>query len=374
MRSLFLNNGNDVNVLSSVPSYKKVDYSKTDRLITKISDSSVIYRIPVLRVNNESVNKLINFVWFPIAVFFFLLFSRKYDVVTVSSNPPVLLAFFVACATKIKKNKLIYHCMDIHPEIGKISGEFKNKHIFNLFKWMDNFTCKVASKIVVLSTDMKESLNNRGLDIDSKIDIINNYDLSDGEKSKDRYFPEDDKKRIVFTGNIGRFQKLEKFIEAIKKYGCVDNVELIFVGEGKHLNKLKELSIGLECIKFIPHQPISIARKIIEEASMGIVSLENEVIKYAYPSKTMTYLSEGTPVLVSMEEESELSRFVLNNKLGTVININNVENIYSVFKSLNNQNHDYDRRHIKSIFENNFSKIVYEDKFLKLFNSLMEAK
>lgn len=70
MRSLFLNNGNDVNVLSSVPSYKKVDYSKTDKLITEKSDSSVIYRIPVLRINNESVNKLINFVWFPIAVFF----------------------------------------------------------------------------------------------------------------------------------------------------------------------------------------------------------------------------------------------------------------------------------------------------------------
>ncbi|MCW9026134.1 MAG: hypothetical protein OQJ77_02355, partial [Thiovulaceae bacterium] len=45
MRSLFLNNGNDVNVLSSVPSYKKVDYSKTDKLITETSDSYVIYRI-----------------------------------------------------------------------------------------------------------------------------------------------------------------------------------------------------------------------------------------------------------------------------------------------------------------------------------------
>ncbi|QFR48900.1 glycosyltransferase family 4 protein [Sulfurimonas lithotrophica] len=374
MRNLFLDKGNEVNVLSSVPSYKKVDYKKTDKLITKINDSSVIYRIPVLRINNESINKLFNFIWFPVAVFFFLLFSKKYDIVTVSSNPPVILAFFVACATKIRKNKLVYHCMDIHPEIGKISGEFKNKYIFNIFRWMDNFTCKTASNIVVLSTDMKESLSSRDLNIDSKIDIINNYDLSDGEKSKDRYFPEDDKKRIVFTGNIGRFQKLEKFIEAIKKHDCLDNVELLFVGEGKYLNKLKELSFGLECVKFIPHQQINIARKIIEESSMGIVSLENEVIKYAFPSKTMTYLSEGTPVLVCMEEESELSKFILNNKLGSVLNINNIEEIYQLFISIRDENISYDRKHIKNIFENNFSKRIYEDKFLKLFSNLLENK
>lgn len=226
MRHLFLNKGNEVNVLSSVPSYKKVDYTKIDKLITKINDNSVVYRMPVLRINSESINKLFNFVWFPIAVFFFLLFSKKYDIVTVSSNPPVILAFFVACATKIRKNKLVYHCMDIHPEIGKISGEFKNKYIFNIFRWMDNFTCEVASSIVVLSNDMRNSLNDRGLNLDDKISIINNYDLSDGEKSKDRYFPVDNKKRIVFAGNIGRFQKLEKFIEAIKKHGCLDNVEL----------------------------------------------------------------------------------------------------------------------------------------------------
>lgn len=374
MRHFFLNKDNDVNVLSSVPSYKKVDYKKTDKLITKTDDNSIIYRIPVLRINNTSVNKLFNFIWFPITVFFFLLFSKKYDIITVSSNPPVLLAFFVACATKIKKNKLIYHCMDIHPEIGEISGEFKNKYIFKLFKWMDNFTCKVASKIVVLSIDMKKSLENRGLNLENKINIINNYDLSDGRKSTKKFFQTDDKKRIVFTGNIGRFQKLEKFIEAINKYGCPDNVELVFVGDGKYLCKLKELSSGIDCVKFIPHQPINIARKIIEEASMGIVSLQNEVIKYAYPSKTMTYLSEGTPVLVCLEKESELSKFVLNNKLGTVLNINNIEDIYRILKSLNNQDTYYDREHIKSIFKNNFSKKIYEDKFFKLFNNLMENR
>jgi glycosyltransferase involved in cell wall biosynthesis len=51
-------------------------------------------------------------------------------------------------------------------------------------------------------------------------------------------------------------------------------------------------------------------------ACLGFVSLMPEVIRYAYPSKTMTYLSQGCPLLVAVEEGSELARSVVADDTG----------------------------------------------------------
>lgn len=234
---------------------------------------------------------------------------------------------------------------------------------------MDNFTCRTAAKIVVLSSDMKNSLLKRDPKLENKIEIINNYDLSDGEKSTETFFTEGkDKKRIVFTGNIGRFQNLESLINAIKTYGCIENLELIFVGEGKNLDSLKELASGLNCVKFIPHQPVSIARKIIEEAHMGIVSLEKEIIKYAYPSKTMTYLAEGTPILVCIDDESELSNMVNNLALGISVKPSNLKQIHDIFLELSKDNLSFEKEHIIETFNKNFHKNIFNKKFLTLLS------
>lgn len=376
MKKTLLENGYMVDVLSSQPSYKSVDMNKKEKIITHQDDNSTIYRLPVFRTSNQKINKLVNFFWFPVMVFFFILFSRKYDVIIVSTNPPVILAFFTALATKLKASKLIYHCMDIYPEIGKLSGDFSNKYIYALLLWMDNFTCSVANKIIVLSEDMKQSfLAREDKNISEiKIETINNYDLSDGESLQADYFDNKKVKRIVFTGNLGRFQNLDKLIFSIKNYSCLNDFELIFVGEGIELKNLKQMAQGLECVKFIPHQSIATARKIISEADMGIVSLQRDIIKYAYPSKTMTYLSEGTPILGLVETGTDLADFIESNNLGKIVSSDNIQNIYEVFKKLSERSLHFDRKMIKSTFENNFSKIIYEDKFLKLFNSLVEAK
>ena len=330
--------------------------------------------MPVFRFKNRKWDKLLNFFWFPFIVFWFLLFSRKYDIITVSTAPQVLLPFSVTLMSKIRGSRLVYHCMDIHPEIGRLSGEFKNKFIFTILQWMDNYTCKVASKIIVLSSDMKESLLKRDKSLVSKIEIINNYNLSSEKLLKDNFFDTNSNiKRVVFTGNIGKFQNLDTFILALKENEPLENFELVFVGEGGALEDLKSLAEPISnCIQFIPHQPVSIARKIISEADMGIVSLQDEVIKYAYPSKTMTYLAEGTPILVCVDTQSEISNFAHSQQLGISVEPSDINKIYKIFKNLSIGTLEFDREHIKKVFDDNLSKKQFNKKLNNLFKDLME--
>lgn len=376
MHTMLRDEGFVVDVLSSQPSYKSVDKDMKLKYKTENADGSTVYRLPVFKLNNAKVEKVLNYFWFPVIVFLFLLFHRKYQIITVSTAPQIFLASFVSIIAKMKGSKLVYHCMDIHPEIGRLSGEFKNKFIFNILLWIDNMTCRISSKIIVLSSDMKKVLVDRNDKILNKIEIINNYDLSDESTEQKQFFTDDQKKtRIVFTGNIGRYQNLNSFVLALRDYGCIENFELVFVGEGGALKELKKLSEPvISCVRFIPHQSIAVARQIISEADMGIVSLQEEVVKYAYPSKTMTYLSEGTPVLACVEKDSELATFINDNKLGVSVEHSEKNKIYEVYQKLSLNTVTYDRKHIKKVFNEKFSKKQFNQKFIKLITNLKEKE
>lgn len=372
MRRLLVEKGVQVDVLSSQPSYKSVDLENKLSWKSEEKDGSNIFRLPVFRFMNQKVSKLLNFIWFPFIVFWFVLLGKKYTAVTVSTAPPVLLAFLVALACKIRNIKLVYHCMDIHPEIGEISGEFKNHMVYSILLWMDRFTCRTATKLIVLSEDMRMSLLNRDANLASKIEIINNYDLnSSGEQEQDFFDKNDGKKRIIFAGNIGRFQNLDNFVLALKNNPRLENFELIFVGEGAALKRLRSLAFGLgEQIRFIPHQPVALARRMIEDADLAIVSLQREVIRYAFPSKTMTYFAVGTPILVMVEEGSELARFVTSHNLGHVVEPDDTKGIYDFFRTLSEDKIHFDNKNIINFFEQKLSKKQFNKKLISLFEGL----
>lgn len=368
IRKSLLKEGYSVDVLSSQPSYKSIDLHKTEKIISKEGDS-IIYRLPVFKFKSKKLRNLLNFIWFPFIIFFFLLLKRRYDIITVATTPPVLLAFVVACISKVKNTLLVYHFMDIHPEIGRLSGEFNNKYIYSLLSKMDLFSCKVASKIIVLSNDMKNALLVRDKSLEKKIEIINNYDLGCYENKTETYF-KTKKKRIVYAGNIGRFQGLELFLTALKTIKQRNEFELIFVGEGNALESLKEKANEYENVSFIPHVSISEVRQIISDADMGIVSLEKEIIKYAYPSKVMTYLSEGTPILVVADKGTEIENFVKDNNIGIFIESEDTSKLIETYQNFINDKIVFDKEHIKKVFNQNYKQLIFERKLIKVFNDL----
>jgi hypothetical protein len=123
-----------------------------------------------------------------------------------STVPPVLIGFCCAAAAKLTGTKFLYHCMDLYPEIGRISGEFKNKFIYQFLLFLDKQTCRLSNRVIVLSQDMKQSLAARGLD-NRKIDILNNFPINDASKPPDGdvnpLLKPNGKFRVLFAGNIG---------------------------------------------------------------------------------------------------------------------------------------------------------------------------
>jgi glycosyltransferase involved in cell wall biosynthesis len=116
---------------------------------------------------------------------------------------------------------------------------------------------------------------------------------------------------------------------------------------------------------------VATARKIIAGADLGIVSLTHDVYRYAYPSKTMTYLDEGCPLLVSVEADSELAQFVDREQIGLCVSPGDPDSIASAIVEA------ADNPQLLSTFKSNarivadkmFSHAVMMDKWSDLVES-----
>ena len=134
--------------------------------------------------------------------------------------------------------------MDITPEVGKINNDFSNPLFYKFLEYIDNFSCRSAQPLIVHSKDMQNTFLKRGFSSKLNFQILNNFLLK--TKNKKEIFKksnfDNNKLTIIYAGNIGRFQGLEKVVYAMSLITKIDDIELIIMGEGTNKQKLIDLS------------------------------------------------------------------------------------------------------------------------------------
>ena len=302
-------NGYEIDILTSLPSKNSSSFKIPAKKKEKINQIN-IKRIKLKHEVGTTYLRIINAIIFGIKANT-LAIKNKYDIIIATSVPPILGGFFASFAAKIIKSKFFYFCMDIYPEVGKVSGDFSNSLFFNFLKKIDNWSCISADNIIVHSKDMQKTLENRKNGKKFKIKIINNFSTSFDSKNLSLNeaikFSQNNKLSMIFAGNIGRFQGLEIIIDAMSQINFRKDIQLMILGSGPLKKTLvRQANENKANIIFFDHQPTEIARKAIFLADIGLVTLRPEVYKYAYPGKVMTYLEQGKPIISNVEEDSEL--------------------------------------------------------------------
>ena len=371
--------GHEVDVLSTQPSYKPKTHRPSQPARESL-DGYSIWRSRLLpsgwRIPGVGA---LNMFLFAVTVIKHALLQRNYDAVMISTSPPVLAGLSARIAAWICGAKMLYHCMDIHPEIGRLSGEFKNRRIFELLKSVDLKTCKHAHRTIVLSDDMKNSFLARDPTADLAIDVIQNFNLDSGAAAETGELPPGLEKtpgvfRLVFAGNIGRFQGLPTLVDTISRLDKNLPVELLLVGDGKQKEALIDqvAELGVTKIKFVPHQTQSVAKKILETADFGVISLNPEIYKYAYPTKMIAYLAAGCPVLSMLESNSCFANFVVENEIGVNISADDDVSLGRLIHELvaDPARLDCFRNKAKEVYRDYYGEVAVLDKWSKLFSEI----
>ncbi len=341
----WIEGGHTVQVFSTQPSYKvEVDNEQRPKR-EKLGELEVV-RCSLLKEKSRSgLLRATNSLLFAIKVFLHILGQRgRWDVVMCSTVPPVLVGMASSLGAKLMGAKFIYHAMDIWPEVGTVADQLKPGLVYRLMCWLDTRTCLRASAIVCLSEDMRDSFIARDSRLSNKIHVINNFDLPDYAEPKNAVAVQPKMAgifRVLFAGNVGRYQSLDTVLKAAERLRDRTDIEFVFVGDGAAKASLqvraKETGMLEKSVFFVSHQPVAVAKQMIAEADLALVSLAPEVIKYAYPSKTMTYLAMGSPLAVVVELESELARTVQQERLGIVVGPGEPEKLAHAIAGLSEQ-------------------------------------
>lgn len=309
--------GHEVEVLTCQPSYNRDAVKQAPRR-ERLAPGVNVRRWSVIPDRRSTALKGVNLLIFCVRVLFARWRLGRVDVVMAASTPPVAIAKVGSWLARSLGAKFVYHKQDIYPDVVLAPGLMKAGPLAALLRWIDARTDRHADRVVVLSEDMALTLRDRGVQTD-RVVSINNFDpwlleTTDEQpisRQSDETLSSVQPLTVVFAGNLGRFQNLETVMQAVVDLGTDEAIDVHFFGDGALRSHLEEevSSRALRHIYVHGYQaPIVVAEFLRTKADLGLVSLAPGVIRAAYPSKTMSYLRHGCPVLALVEPESHLAR------------------------------------------------------------------
>lgn len=314
----FAREGHEVHVFASQPSYGDVGKAPACETV----EGMQIHRIGVFREKKGNpITRAANVLIYCAALFAEILRVRP-EVVTAATFPPVIAGWTASIGAKLIGAKFVYHIQDVHPEVSVYSGGRLGRGLpLKAMRALDNAALRHADAIVVLSQDMANTLNRRGLGT-LPVHAINNFQLakfSSGEAPPYELVKQPGTKRFIFAGNLGRFQNLDVLVDGIvQALESHSKAELLLLGDGEAKAGLQERYGGHARVRFAPFLPYAQAESLIADADVGLVSLTKDIYNVSYPSKVLTYIGLGLPMLALIEPGSQLAREIEENRLGTI--------------------------------------------------------
>ena len=337
-------------------------YKSNKTLNTNLDINHVGFRIKKIKmVNSNSYNfiiKVINMIYFS---FYSLVCSsfriKKYDVVIVGSSHILLLGFVGVIISKIHRAKFIYRVEDLTSYNYLINSNRIIKYAIYLYYLIEKFVYASSFKILTLSHDMKQTINNNfSKPLDNILIIPNLPKISNNvsEYIKHPILKKDNINfRIVFIGNIGWVQGLNFLIKSMKFLES-ENIELVILGSGSQEKKLKALSkkIDNKNVYFISFQSEDFSKQLVSTANMGVISLLPGIEKHAFPSKIYNYLEMYCPILGIVNKESELYNLIRDEGIGVAVEYGDTKKLTNTILDCANQDN------FKNKFKNNIKKLT----------------
>lgn len=311
--------GHDVTIICGPPGYNAA-YQGPPVPRVERRNGCVVRRLRVPQLRGR-LGKSVDYAAFAILVATHLVIRRRpYDVVSVTTIPPVVMGLAGRCARlRSRRTNVVYHCMDLYPEVASTVGLRQDGPAARIARRLDNSTVARAARTIVLSDDMRRTLAGRGADTE-RVAVCNNFILEDASAAiAPTGIERPAGRRFIFAGNLGRFQGIESLVDAfVAAHDAGADAELVLLGAGPMTEWIRDAAARSGApITVWPHRPLPEAMGLMQTADVGVVSLSAGVSRHAFPSKLMMYLELGLPVLAIVEQDSELARTVRDHGLGT---------------------------------------------------------
>ena len=258
-------------------------------------------------------------------LYYSIKFSRKVKNILLGTNPflisllPIFLKIFFI---KTKVNVIVF---DLFPENLLHTSKNFFLRIFCFFlKILFDISYRQFERVFSIGRDMSKALEEKKIKNNRIIYSPNwcddNYDY-DSSKQKnclsalDINYKTNENIVLLFFGNLGRFQNIDLLLEIILKTKN-KNLIFLFAGDGIKRNIIKEASLKDKRIYLKEGVSLSKRSDILACGDISLVTLPDEMLGFAVPSKSYFSLAHGMPLFTIMNKRAEISLLVEENNFG----------------------------------------------------------
>jgi colanic acid biosynthesis glycosyl transferase WcaI len=329
--------GHEITVLTGLPRYHVLGESKPSRKRPFIFETHEGLR--VIRVFNLDIPW--NVPWlrgldqFCSAFFFGAagLFGPDFEVALVYS-PPLPLALATLSLGLLRQKPVILNVQDIFPQSAIDLGVLQAPLLIRFFKGLETFLYKRFRCIMVHSEGNRGYIISRGARPDG-VTVIPNW--VDTEAIK----PAAKKNRVraalglenffivSFAGIMGYSQDLDTVIKAAILLKNHERIAFLLVGDGVEKPRLRHLvqEHKLTKVHFLPMQPKDKYPLVLAASDLCLVTLRKEVRTPVVPSKILSIMAAGRPVLASLPLEGDAPRLLAASQGGICLPPENPERL-----------------------------------------------
>lgn len=320
--------GHDVEVCTTFPYYPewKVPASYTGRLATTESRNGVRIRRSFAYIPNPatSFKRILHEASFVLSAMGRAAFCKRPDVMLVVS-PPLGLVLPAVLLSRFWRIPYVFDVEDLQPDAAADLGMLP-RPVLKILYALENAAYRHACLVTTLTSAMKDRIASKGV-AREKIELIEpRMDESltavvPGEVYAFRQrYGLGDKFLVTYSGNIGIKQKLDVVIEAAALNRHDDSTLFLIVGDGADSERIRRRAaeLRLDNVRFLPLLENTEFRTLLATSDACLVTQQKSASEIAFPSKIVTYLAAGRPVIASVHPENEVARITQESGAGRV--------------------------------------------------------
>lgn len=269
--------------------------------------------------------------------------ARKPDLLFVTS-PPLGLAVTAVLLSRLWNVPYVFDAQDLQPDAAAELGMLPPGKILNFLYALEAMAYRNAALVITITDGMRRSISSKGIPL-ARV-AIEPSGAEDAwfavKKEPPHPFRSEhqlaDKFLVLHSGNMGVKQGLEVVLEAAARSRSDPGIEYLLVGDGAMRASLeaKAREMNLANVRFLPVQDGDKFLEILSAADVGLITQQSSVSDIVFPSKTVTLLAAGCPVIASVNSASEVARVVTESGGGVVVAPEDPEALLAAIVELRN--------------------------------------
>lgn len=314
--------------------YKKIKYEE------KYGGKLIVHRFSMFREGKNPILRAFRYVLVNVIQYFKGIGAKDVDVILGGSTPPTqgVLCALVAKRLRKKSKKqipVIFNLQDMFPESLVTTGLTKrNSLLYKIGLKMSDYIYRNATHIMVISTNMRDALLERGVSAE-KISVVYNWIDTEATypvaRENNDLFEEFDLPRdgfyVTYAGNLGKSQNVELLVDCAEQLKMHGDIYFVIFGEGTEKEKLQKriADSGLTNIVLLPLQPMEKVSQVYSLGDASFVICKKGVGSGAFPSKAVSIMATGTPIIASFDTDSDLCRIIETENVGLCAEAENAD-------------------------------------------------